>query len=227
MLTGKWTAMNREVARFNSLVLETGVMSGENDHDWMTKVEILFKNVTGTEFKHKSAWSFLKENHKGKNFIQQMHEETEDGLPMRNPSPLDTTSCRVHLANKELLRVNIPLTQRMDTRGMDPTSGLTRDGLVDATIISSDLENSGGGGAVATFGRSATFLEPIQGLPPLPVELQPFPGDLSGGFLLCNEDNRRLLPFIHVSLKSPSKVLLALVGVKLRSKRTNVAIRAT
>ncbi|GKB46246.1 hypothetical protein Tco_0896999 [Tanacetum coccineum] len=33
MLTGKWTPMNRDVQEFNSLVLETSGMSGENDED--------------------------------------------------------------------------------------------------------------------------------------------------------------------------------------------------
>ncbi|GKE63690.1 hypothetical protein Tco_1514057 [Tanacetum coccineum] len=41
MLTGKWTPMNRDVQKFNSLVLETSVMSGENNEDWMKRVEIL------------------------------------------------------------------------------------------------------------------------------------------------------------------------------------------
>ncbi|GJV36361.1 hypothetical protein Tco_1408838 [Tanacetum coccineum] len=67
MLTGKWHPINREVKKFNSLVLETRVMSGENDEDWMTKVEILYKTVMGMEFKHKSAWLFLKDKHKWKN----------------------------------------------------------------------------------------------------------------------------------------------------------------
>nr|GEX62135.1 hypothetical protein [Tanacetum cinerariifolium] len=35
-----------------------------------------------------------------------MQDETKDGLPTRNPSSLKTTSCRVHPANKELLKVN-------------------------------------------------------------------------------------------------------------------------
>nr|GEX11667.1 hypothetical protein [Tanacetum cinerariifolium] len=43
MLTGKWTLMNREITKFNSLVLETKVMSEENDENWMTRVEILYK----------------------------------------------------------------------------------------------------------------------------------------------------------------------------------------
>ncbi|GJS55571.1 hypothetical protein Tco_0628933 [Tanacetum coccineum] len=67
MLTGKWTPINRDVQKFNSLVLETNVMSGENDDDWMTMVEILYKTHTGSDFKHKSAWLFLKDKHKWKN----------------------------------------------------------------------------------------------------------------------------------------------------------------
>nr|GEY27753.1 hypothetical protein [Tanacetum cinerariifolium] len=45
MLMGKWTSMNREVGRFNSLVNETKILSGENDDDWMAKVEIFYKSV--------------------------------------------------------------------------------------------------------------------------------------------------------------------------------------
>ncbi|GKC00144.1 reverse transcriptase domain-containing protein [Tanacetum coccineum] len=43
MFTGKWTPMNREITKFNSLVLETRVMSGENDENWMKRVEILYR----------------------------------------------------------------------------------------------------------------------------------------------------------------------------------------
>nr|GEY30211.1 hypothetical protein [Tanacetum cinerariifolium] len=64
MLTGKWTPMNREIAKFNSSVLETRVMSEENDENWMTLVEILYRTHMGSDFKHKSAWSFLKDKHK-------------------------------------------------------------------------------------------------------------------------------------------------------------------
>nr|GEW11818.1 hypothetical protein [Tanacetum cinerariifolium] len=63
--------MNRDVSKFNSLVQETLFMSGENDEDWLTRVQILFKTHTGSEFKHKSAWLFLKNKHKWKN-----HEST-------------------------------------------------------------------------------------------------------------------------------------------------------
>nr|GEU80481.1 hypothetical protein [Tanacetum cinerariifolium] len=67
MLTGKWTPMNRDVTKFNSLVNETKVMSGENDENWMTRVEILYKAHMRSDFKHKSAWAFLKDKHKWKN----------------------------------------------------------------------------------------------------------------------------------------------------------------
>ncbi|GKB51001.1 hypothetical protein Tco_0901754 [Tanacetum coccineum] len=43
-------------------------MSGENDENWMTRVEILYRTHMGSDFKHKSAWSFLKDKHKWKNF---------------------------------------------------------------------------------------------------------------------------------------------------------------
>ncbi|GJZ18012.1 hypothetical protein Tco_0554135 [Tanacetum coccineum] len=59
--------MNRDVQKFNSLVQETLVMSGENDEDWLTRVQILFKTHAGSELKHKSAWLFLKDRHKWKN----------------------------------------------------------------------------------------------------------------------------------------------------------------
>ncbi|GJV89493.1 RNA-directed DNA polymerase, eukaryota [Tanacetum coccineum] len=67
MLTGKWTPMNANVQKFNQLVEETLVHSGENDEDWMTMVEILFRTHTGVDFKHKSVWLFLKGKHKWKN----------------------------------------------------------------------------------------------------------------------------------------------------------------
>ncbi|GKD30410.1 hypothetical protein Tco_1241188 [Tanacetum coccineum] len=59
MLTEKWTSMNANVQKFNQLVSETLVHSGENDENWMTRVEILFKTHTNVDFKHKSAWIFF------------------------------------------------------------------------------------------------------------------------------------------------------------------------
>ncbi|GKA32084.1 hypothetical protein Tco_0718451 [Tanacetum coccineum] len=67
MLTGKWTPMNASVQKFNQLVSETLAHSGENDHDWITRVEILYKTHTGCDFKHTSAWLFLKGKHKWTN----------------------------------------------------------------------------------------------------------------------------------------------------------------
>ncbi|GKA20883.1 putative reverse transcriptase domain-containing protein [Tanacetum coccineum] len=67
MLTEKWTPTNRDVQKFNSLVKEMLVMSREIDEDWLTRVQILFKTHTGSKFKHKSAWLFLKDKHKWKN----------------------------------------------------------------------------------------------------------------------------------------------------------------
>ncbi|GKC67458.1 hypothetical protein Tco_1100056 [Tanacetum coccineum] len=67
MLARRWTPMNANVQKFNQIVGETLVHSGENDDDWMTRVEILFKTHTGVDFKHKSAWLFLKDKYKWKN----------------------------------------------------------------------------------------------------------------------------------------------------------------
>ncbi|GJW21263.1 reverse transcriptase domain-containing protein [Tanacetum coccineum] len=59
--------MKASVQKFNQLVSETLAHSGENDEDWITRVEILYKTHVGTEFKHKSAWVFLKGKHKWTN----------------------------------------------------------------------------------------------------------------------------------------------------------------
>ncbi|GKC19933.1 hypothetical protein Tco_1022083 [Tanacetum coccineum] len=67
MLTGKWTPMNRDVQKFNQLVSKMLALSGENDEDWMTRVEILYNTRTSGDFKHKSAWLFLKDKHKWRN----------------------------------------------------------------------------------------------------------------------------------------------------------------
>ncbi|GJW58037.1 hypothetical protein Tco_0104768 [Tanacetum coccineum] len=67
MLTGKWTPMNAAVLKFNQLVQETAVHSGENDDDWMSRVYMLYDTTVGGEFKHRSAWLFLKGKHKWTN----------------------------------------------------------------------------------------------------------------------------------------------------------------
>nr|GFA97799.1 hypothetical protein [Tanacetum cinerariifolium] len=42
-------------------------MSGENDADLMTRIEILYRAREKSDFKHKSAWNFLKGKHKWNN----------------------------------------------------------------------------------------------------------------------------------------------------------------
>nr|GEW06190.1 hypothetical protein [Tanacetum cinerariifolium] len=67
MLTEKWTPMNRDVGKFNSLVNETKSMSGKNDVNLMTCIEILYRAHEKSYFKHKSAWNFVKGKHKWNN----------------------------------------------------------------------------------------------------------------------------------------------------------------
>nr|GEW17269.1 hypothetical protein [Tanacetum cinerariifolium] len=53
MLAGKWTPINAAVQNFNQLVTETLVHSGENDEDWMTRVQILYRfRVTDEDSEH-------------------------------------------------------------------------------------------------------------------------------------------------------------------------------
>ncbi|GJU88280.1 hypothetical protein Tco_1300703 [Tanacetum coccineum] len=67
MITGKWTPMNRDVEKFNTIVCETALMSGENDKDFMERCHMLFKRTWKNDFKHSAAWNFLKDKHKWKN----------------------------------------------------------------------------------------------------------------------------------------------------------------
>ncbi|GJU21703.1 glutathione S-transferase T3-like protein [Tanacetum coccineum] len=67
MLTGKWTPMNAAVMKFNQLYEETLAHSGENDENHMARVLQLYKTIVRGEFKHQSAWNFLKDRHKWKN----------------------------------------------------------------------------------------------------------------------------------------------------------------
>ncbi|GKC61934.1 hypothetical protein Tco_1089532, partial [Tanacetum coccineum] len=85
MLTAKWTPMNREITKFNSLMLETRVMNGENDDDWMTRVEILYKTHTRVDFKHKSAWLFFKDKHKWKNLNSTMARRNRGRITNEKP----------------------------------------------------------------------------------------------------------------------------------------------
>ncbi|GJX19372.1 hypothetical protein Tco_0222049, partial [Tanacetum coccineum] len=78
MLTGKWTPMNTEVLKFNQLVQETAVHSGENDDDHMSRVYMLYDATLGGRrpvvdlesftllcvSRHESRSSMLKESEK-------------------------------------------------------------------------------------------------------------------------------------------------------------------
>ncbi|GKA83074.1 hypothetical protein Tco_0789822 [Tanacetum coccineum] len=146
MLTGKWTPMNREVGRFNSLVNETKALSGEKDEDWLTRVEIIRNRgqVTGEEpelfeddeFPHspgkqriaKSQCSTNSSASSGSNLamfqdtLQQQYELDHAAKIER----LDCeTSTRVELINSQKVSEDLKVLQ-IDTSEMD---------LVDATII--------------------------------------------------------------------------------------------
>ncbi|GJS52906.1 hypothetical protein Tco_0626268 [Tanacetum coccineum] len=51
MLTGKWTPMNASVLKFNQLVQEIAVHSGENDDDHMSRVHTLYDATVGGKHK--------------------------------------------------------------------------------------------------------------------------------------------------------------------------------
>ncbi|GJR43687.1 hypothetical protein Tco_1311790 [Tanacetum coccineum] len=90
MLTGKWTPMNTAVLKFNQLVQETAVHSGENDDDHMSRVHTLYDATVGGEFKHRSAWLFLKGKHKWTNStIRLLQEEIVFWAPYEVQEHLD------------------------------------------------------------------------------------------------------------------------------------------
>ncbi|GJV29409.1 glutathione S-transferase T3-like protein [Tanacetum coccineum] len=110
MLTGKWTPMNTTVLKFNQLVQETAVHSGENDDDHMSRV-MLYATVGG-EFKHRSAWLFLKGKHKWTN---------PDSTLQRRSRLLGTDEEPEHFEDDELPRP--PGLQRL---AKSQRTGLTR-----------------------------------------------------------------------------------------------------
>ncbi|GKC67377.1 hypothetical protein Tco_1099975 [Tanacetum coccineum] len=60
--------MNREITKFNSLYDQTVVLSGENNEDLLTRVQIMYKeNERNREFSYKSAWRFCETYSNGKN----------------------------------------------------------------------------------------------------------------------------------------------------------------
>ncbi|GJS31831.1 retrovirus-related pol polyprotein from transposon TNT 1-94 [Tanacetum coccineum] len=67
MLTGKWTPMNKDVGKFNAIYDQTTALSGENDDNLYTRVLTLFRDKNNVEFRHRSAWLFLKDKYKWQN----------------------------------------------------------------------------------------------------------------------------------------------------------------
>nr|GEX59847.1 hypothetical protein [Tanacetum cinerariifolium] len=89
--------MNQEVGRFNSLVNETRLMSGDNDDDSMTRVEILYKSVAAMNEFEKSLskvvcfWTsqFLMSVRHG----VPPHTEVTISVYVSNGSPKAVTNC--------------------------------------------------------------------------------------------------------------------------------------
>nr|GEY16629.1 germin-like protein 9-3 [Tanacetum cinerariifolium] len=67
MLKGKWTPMNREETKFNSIYDQTKALSDENEENLLTQLHILYKEQTGKKIYRKSARLFLKDKYKWKN----------------------------------------------------------------------------------------------------------------------------------------------------------------
>ncbi|GKC13599.1 RNA-directed DNA polymerase, eukaryota, reverse transcriptase zinc-binding domain protein [Tanacetum coccineum] len=75
MLTGKSTAMNCDVQKFNAIYNQTvknrnrgpTLLVGENEDNLYTRVLTLFRDQNGAEFRHRDAWIFLKNKYKWTN----------------------------------------------------------------------------------------------------------------------------------------------------------------
>ncbi|GJV51246.1 hypothetical protein Tco_1446987 [Tanacetum coccineum] len=145
MLTGKWTPMNANVQKFNQLVEETLVHSGENDEDWMTRVEILNRlRVTDEEPEHfkedglprppeaqriaKSQRSSNSTASSGSNPL--MYQELMKGqYELDRKAKMEViereTNERMRLYHSQRIAEDMKVLQ-IDTRGMDP---------IDAAIV--------------------------------------------------------------------------------------------
>nr|GEU51836.1 hypothetical protein [Tanacetum cinerariifolium] len=113
MLTEKWTLMNAAVQKFNQLVMETLVHSGENDENWMTRVKFLYKTHMGSDFKHKSAWLFLKNKHKWTNPESTNARRYLFVLSTKIQSILEMMRCLGHPGYNDLLKVNVWVLTRL------------------------------------------------------------------------------------------------------------------
>nr|GEV10223.1 hypothetical protein [Tanacetum cinerariifolium] len=67
------------------MVDETKGYERENDEDWMARVKILYRTHTRVDFKHKSAWLFLKDKHKWKNSDSTMTRRSRGRITGEEP----------------------------------------------------------------------------------------------------------------------------------------------
>nr|GEW16489.1 hypothetical protein [Tanacetum cinerariifolium] len=59
--------MNRDVNKFNSIYDQTNLLNGKNEENLYTWVLTLFHDQQKSEFRHRSAWLFLKDKYKWQN----------------------------------------------------------------------------------------------------------------------------------------------------------------
>nr|GFA94963.1 hypothetical protein [Tanacetum cinerariifolium] len=59
--------MNKDVGKFNAIYDQTTALCGENDDNLYTRVLTLFRDQDNVEFRHRSAWLFLKDKYKWQN----------------------------------------------------------------------------------------------------------------------------------------------------------------
>ncbi|GJT90055.1 hypothetical protein Tco_1078900 [Tanacetum coccineum] len=85
MLKGKWTPMNRDVNKFNSIYDQTNLLSGGNEENLYTRVLTLFHDQTKSEFRHRSVWLFLKDKYKWLNLESIQARRTRGRITEEDP----------------------------------------------------------------------------------------------------------------------------------------------
>ncbi|GKB79014.1 hypothetical protein Tco_0945909 [Tanacetum coccineum] len=77
--------MNRDVNMFNSIYDQTNLLSGENEDNLYTRVLTLFHDQTKSEFRHRSAWLFLKDKYKWQNYESTQARRTRGRVTEEDP----------------------------------------------------------------------------------------------------------------------------------------------
>ncbi|GJR15680.1 hypothetical protein Tco_0798332 [Tanacetum coccineum] len=85
MLMGKWTPMNHEIGKFNAIYNQIDLLRGENDENLYTWVLTLFCDHTKSEFRHRSAWPFLKDKYKWQNSESTQARRTRGRVTKEDP----------------------------------------------------------------------------------------------------------------------------------------------